>query len=438
MSGTLPKKLLALAVGWSWAALACEADPSPRRVVSELEDAGPADPDVSEGPGPSRWHGLPLIDVRVDPGVLAELDRRTPEDEAIEPVVAVRLDGRVYEGVTIELHGGIARKYPKRSYRLTFNDDDKPELTLFSEAPETHRRVVLQASFIDPSFLRQGLTFDLLRALGAVAPRTGFVGLAFNGRAHGLYVAIERIDRLFLDRQGFDPDGNVYKAINHSANWAPKAEPMDGFHHKVNEENPTDDLGELLGALGGTPATFADFEAEVAPRLSLADFRAFHLAHTLAMNADTYTKNYYLYHDLQAPPGTPAARFRIISWDADATWGQKWEGSPLPPDADRLIGTDRFAPRLFSISEHWRTYLQAYAAALEGPGSAATLLAGVDAAASEMADAARADHEAWAAAREAEGYPAPDFDAELARVRAAVEARVEVMRGAVREARGAL
>ena len=194
---------------------------------------------------------------------------------------------------------------------------------------------------------------------------------------------------------------------------------------------------KCLEALGRTPATFEDFEAEVAPRLSLADFSTFQLAHTLAMNADTFTKNYYLYHDQGAAPGTPEARFRIISWDADATWGQKWDGTPLAPDPDRLHGHDRFSPRLFSIPSYWRGYLEAYEAALAGPGAASELLARVDAMAEEIAAAARADLAAWAEARLAAEYAAPDFDAELARLREAVTARVEVMAQAVGEAQDA-
>ena len=374
--------------------------------------------DVAVGPAPGA---LMVLDVEVAPALLAELHAKTKESDDFEIDIAVTTEGRTYQGVVFELHGGISRTFPKKSYRMTFPDDDELVTDVFAPAgpPEDHRRLVLQASWIDPTWLRNGLTMDLARSVGGLAPRAGFAVLRFNGEFHGLYAVLERVDRPYLTRNGLAADGNVYKAVSHSANWAAKDNPLAGFEQKINEDNPTDDLGELLDALSHTPKTWAAFEAEVAPRLHLGDFLRWQAVHTLAMNRDTFTKNYYLHHDLAAPAGAPGARFRIITWDADATWAQSWDGEPLEAGQTAWHGTDAFSPRLFAIPEWRDAYVELYEGGLGGPLSSQAVLARVDAAAARVAEVARLDLLAWERGL--------DFDVEVERLRDAVVERHAVM-----------
>ena len=143
------------------------------------------------------------------------------------------------------------------------------------------------------------------------------------------------------------------------------------------------------------------------------------------MNADTFTKNYYLYHDIDAPIGTPKARFRLISWDADATWGNSWDGVILSTDQSSWHGTDAFSPRLLSISEYRASYRDGYLEALESDLGQQVILLRVAAIESLIATAARADLLHW----QREG----NFDDETARLRDAIEARVQTMKTVMSE-----
>ncbi|MCA9565184.1 MAG: CotH kinase family protein, partial [Myxococcales bacterium] len=296
----------------------------------------------------------------------ADLDRmhNAPRQD-IELSVLVEANGHTYQDVELQLHGGYARTVAKKSYRFDFDDDDLLIADLFGDGEEEIERVVLQASWIDPTFLRNPLTFHLIREMGGLAPRTGFAIIEINGQYHGLYQLIERIDRHYLERNGLDRNGNLYKAVNHLANWGNPIDHMAGFEQKVNEDNPTDDLDNLREVLASTPADFASFQAAVEPVLSLDDFMTWQIVQTLADNRDAFTKNYYLYHDLSAEPGDPEDRFRIIAWDSDATWGVNWDGASVEVTTSRWYGTDKFSPRLFAIPEYRGNYLSRYSTALD-------------------------------------------------------------------------
>jgi len=393
-----------------------DAGPQTETTTDDSVDAGPGGSDAVVGPTTS--HGLPVIAVEVDPTSLDFMHENYDDD--ITAIVAVTMQGVRYEGVKFELHGGYARTVPKKTYRLVFDDENKPSVDWFGDGPEVQRRVVLQASWIDPTFVRNKLTFDLIRDSNGMAPRIDFCVLTLNGEWRGLYTLVERVDKLFLDRQDLDKDGNLYKAENHQANWIAKSDPLDGFDMEINEDNPIDDLDDLLDALTYTPQTHPDFQAEVEPRLSLADFHVWQRVHVYALNRDTFTKNYYLYHDLDEDLGDPKARFRLISWDADATWGLNWDGQWLDTDEVTWHGTDKFSLRLYEIDAYQTTYRDAFLDALSSELAPATISTRVAASTSRIREAALADLAHW-------GRDAVDFDAEVQLLRDAVQARHDVM-----------
>lgn len=418
-------------------ALGCE--PAPESVADASRDAtGVADgsPEDAVGSGPDAdgvtvWpdpcgkvapvppFALPHFGIRVGAKELERLDSHTKEADAVELSVAVVASGRCYRDVILELHGGTSRTFPKKSYRLTFPEEDPLRTDLFSALPEEHRRVVLQASWIDPTFMRNALTMEAARASGGLAPRVAFATVSFDGAPYGLFAVVERIDRVWLERQELDEEGNLYKASSHAANWGANADPMAGFEWKEGQGDDPSDLALLRERLSKTAATAKDFKAKIEPILDLDDFMAWQRVNTLAMNADTYTKNYYLYHDVEADAGSPKARFRVVNWDADATWGQNWDGKPLAPTGTAWYGSDAFSPRLFGIESYREEYLEEYEEALAGRLSAKGLRARVDAWAPAIRDAARWDLDLW--------QPGLDFDAELARLYKAIDARVQTM-----------
>lgn len=365
-------------------------------------------------------HNLNIIISQQDWDIL----HQDPEKEVTVTVILI-FDGEVFNSVKLELHGGFARKVPKKSYRLTLPDGQYPKSQVFEASNENHKRFILQASWIDPTFMRNKLSFDLIRDLGGLSPRVSFANLSFNGKYHGFYTVIERVDKLFLERKGFDPTGNLYKAENHNANWAYKSNPLAGYDIEINEANPHEDIGELLYALTYTPTEEKAFEKEIIPRLNIDDFLIYQLFHTFAMNRDAFTKNYYLYHDVNASYGSEKARFRIISWDSDATFGIDWDGTVIATDEIKWHGSDSFSPRLFSIKAFLEIYLDLYEKALYGLLSPEAIITKIDYMACEIESYAQKDLDYW--------ERGINFAKKVEELKSAVKNRNKVMKSVIEE-----
>lgn len=344
-----------------------------------------------------------------------------PQNREFEPVTSVVFDGSTYENVQMEVHGGFARTRPKLSFRFRFDSDAPLTTDAFSgDAMEEHRRVVMQASWVDPTYARNCITFDLIRAEGGLAPRCNHAELYVNGEYHGFYALLERVDRVFLERNGLNPDGLLLKAENHSANWADKDSFLDGMSLKGNEDADPTPYAELLEALSGTPLDYAAFEADVASRLDLNDWMIWQGVHRLADNRDTFTKNYYLYFD----PDLPDSRFRIISWDADATWGVNWDAMLVEPTTTEINGHDPFSARILRIDEYRTAYLDAFAERVDAPTSQEMALTmRLEAQRSRLGRFIERDLTAWE-----RGMNQEDLHTAL---QSAIETRYEVMRGVV-------
>ncbi len=416
--------LVMLAAAVALCAAACGTD-SPTVVpdateTPDTDDAGgsliPDDPAAAGYVDAS--HGLSTIAIWADPDDLDLIHANYDDDIPI--TVAVQMPEGTWEEVTFELHGGHARTLPKKTYRLVFPDGQEPVLDLFGDGElGTHRRFVLNASWIDPTFMRNRLTMDMARELGGLSPRLSYRILLLNGEWHGLYAVTERIDKPWVKRQDFDKDGNLYKAENSLANFAAKADHLDGYEMEINGDNPTADLASLLDILTYTPTTYDDFEAEVAPWLNIEEFMGWQLVHTLAMNTDTYTKNYYLYHDTDAPLGHDDHQFRVVSWDADATWGIAWDGQTVDTTASAWHGTDTFSPRLFSIDTYLGSYKSMYTDALNELFTVSGLHTRVAALSSTIRTAALADLEHWERDE--------DFDARVETLKTVIAGRHALM-----------
>jgi spore coat protein H len=119
----------------------------------------------------------------------------------------LRIDGSSYGQVGIRLKG-------HGSFRGL---DDKPSFTVDFSRFEPGRRfrglrkVHLNNSIQDGSFLREWIGSELFRAAGAPAPRVTHALVALNGRPLGLYVLKEGFAEEFFARNFARADGRLYE-----------------------------------------------------------------------------------------------------------------------------------------------------------------------------------------------------------------------------------
>jgi hypothetical protein len=169
------------------------------------------------------------------------------------------------------------------------------------------RRLTLNNMVQDPSMLHETLAYEVFRAMGVPAPRTGFASVQVNGEDYGLHLNVETLDEVALARWSATTR-HLYEA-EPLADVV--AQDLGRFEVDVGPEDDRADLAALAASLAGggfPPDTLAD-AAEMS-RMWAVERYVGHL--------DGYSglapNNYYLHAD-------PAGRFTMLPWGTDQTWG---------------------------------------------------------------------------------------------------------------------
>jgi len=192
----------------------------------------------------------------------------------------------------------------KPSLKVKFDEYD-PDQTYSGE-----KRLTLNNSLSDPSYVKQCLGYAMFNAAGVPAPRCNFAYVSVNGEHLGVYVNVENVKKRFLRRHFTDDEGHLYEGAlsDFRPGW------VDTFEQQTNAEEPSDrrDLETLVDALSDPDEGLLD---RVEPLVDLDEFTSFWATEYLLMHADGYsrnTNNFYVYHD------PSSGRFHFIPWGIDA------------------------------------------------------------------------------------------------------------------------
>jgi spore coat protein CotH len=258
---------------------------------------------------------------------------------------------------TLKLHGGVSAGFPKRSFAITLASPTR----LLDLRESAHW--VLNAAFIDRSFMRHKLSYDLFRSLDkpdarrfAVASR--FVEVFFNGEYHGVYLLMERVDGFLLGLRRFGSNemnhACIYKAVDHAANFSQPGHA--GYEQREPDAlvkgywRPLDEFNQF--ASRAREAEFFDPQTGIGSQLDLGNAIDFYLLVLLTSNLDGITKNFMIARDV-AREDLTKPRFFFVPWDYDGTFGRNWDASAVAPDLwlsnhlfDRLMEDRTFRERL--------------------------------------------------------------------------------------------
>lgn len=197
------------------------------------------------------------------------------------------------------------------------------------------KTINLNNSFLDPSMMREVLSYDLFRSADVPASRTAYVSLYINGELYGFYISVQEVDKIFLKQWFTDNDGNlykpeygdlVYKGVSISdygtdiTDQSGKfhVEGIDNYVKKTNEtENDYSDIIELMSVLQMEPDQ--NFVKELEKIFDVDRYLSFLAVHSLIVSLDSYSgglpQNYYLYKD------SVSGRFVYIPWDLNNSFG---------------------------------------------------------------------------------------------------------------------
>ena len=285
--------MLAARRGWlvlALAALACaRGTPSP-----------PSEPHATTAAQVFSRAVIPRLELVIADDALASLAAK-PRKRVPATLI---YDGERLEGIGVRLKGHRAMRGldAKPSWKLAFDHDhdDRRFLGL--------RGLTLNGLVEDPTRLRETLAYEVFRAAGAPAPRTGFAELVVNGKPYGLYLALESIDEDFLAHTFGDGAGPLYEG-EYGCDLHPDDVP--GFDQ---DGGPDDDaaLAALAEAAERDPAamwTLLDrprVMAFLAASAAVGDFDGYRHAH-----------NYRLYR-------TPSSGlWALIPWGLDRSLKRK-------------------------------------------------------------------------------------------------------------------
>ncbi len=115
-----------------------------------------------------------------------------------------RWGNQTIENVGVRYKGNsssIPHQPHKRSFLIKFDEFEKDQTFLGLE------RIALDNGVQFGSLFSEPLITGVLRDLGIQAPRCNFAKLYLNGKYHGVYVNVERIDTVFVKNHFADADG---------------------------------------------------------------------------------------------------------------------------------------------------------------------------------------------------------------------------------------
>ena len=405
------------------------ARPPETRVVDLWLADSPSAPQATL-PDPDTYHeewGLPVVHIQHE-GVLTEADR-----PATVTVRGDSVDGEV------KLRGATSLAYPKNSFTLDF---DSADLQVDEWGPEPRGHMVLTSTFDDNSYIRQKLTFDVWAAMADSAderrlvPQTFFAVVYRNGVYEGLYVACDRVDDALAERSGWAGDGDLYKSVDHHANFdlvdsdgLPKADLAMGWEKKEgDDEADLSGIRALTDWVGNGNAE--RFNREHDRWVQAGSFRDWQLLVMSGQTEDSAGKNAYVYK------ADDTGQYSAMPWDFNASWGQTWKTIRRNPDRVWDHTEDN---RLFLLQESdsasCAALVSRYRAlrASGGPFDPAWLIAQIASYEAIIAPSARRDEARWGAEYRSffrwaddrdEDDDWTDFAGELAYIRTWIPARV--------------
>ncbi|MBR4918337.1 MAG: CotH kinase family protein [Bacteroidales bacterium] len=253
---------------------------------------------------------LPIIHIYTD--TIIPWEDRIP---CTVSVVADR-DSIIYDG-KIKFRGGISSKFYKHSYALKLATAQS-----FCHLPE-NKSWILNASYIDKTFMRHKLCYDLFNMMGEadLAPKCAYALVRENEKPQGLYVVMQRLNRKVLKVDKNDPCAVIFKEPKlfysdkkimqrGSQVENPHGQTYPDYDKEHRDAIITDFRNFILNT------SDAEFYTNIGKWIDLSNLIDWHLFVMFSNSGDGVLKNFYLY---KKDTNTP---FRIALWDCDHSFGR--------------------------------------------------------------------------------------------------------------------
>lgn len=323
---------------------------------------------------------LPAADTFYKPEAVQEIHLQVQDDDLARMKAALpkriyvratfRWGNQTIEDVGVRYKGNSSsnpRQRHKRSFLIKFNEFKKGRTFLGLE------RVALDNGVQFGSLFSEQLITGVLNELEITASRCNFAKLFLNGKFHGVYVNVERIDRVFLKTHFSDASGALYKVDEGGPGgdlrpFPPQPRGNNQRWHAFEPKSKSArsdarDVLELISKINDTPPDeFARvLQASIDVDALLKTMAVMLFAGAFDQLTGWNPHNYYLYHE---PSG---GRWHYLPWDLDvgfadnafrrvpviAGWNAAWPipgGSPRPL-IERIVDDPRLLVRYRCLAD---------------------------------------------------------------------------------------
>lgn len=272
---------------------------------------------LAAAPGAAAQATIPLdpLELEMRPVDADVLFRKYAYDKSSFAVTVVEPDGTQLPG-RIEVKGKSSRLVPKKGPLIKL---DKPHKW------QGQSRISLNALATDPTMMREWLAWDLVHALGMVAPEVRYTFLRINDADMGLFLRIEWFTPAMFKRYGhasgqlYDPD-DAESCADLSLESLPV---LDVCWAKLFPDRDDTPLANLIRAVDAAPvATFDAFMERTFDVESVINWIA---VTVLVSNLTTYNNEYWPYFS------DTTGKWLIVPWDYDRSFGKNadpWQPYP--------------------------------------------------------------------------------------------------------------
>ena len=258
---------------------------------------------------------LPIEWLFISPANKAQLDANPGSDKTVAATF-VDSSQRVYYHVQVRYRGAWARSWPKHCWKIYFNKGNE------FDGRDT---LDLNSNLNDEILMREHLCYEIFRVAGYPACQTRLIQFRLAsggpGQFQGVYVEVEQPGGDFLERNGLDRDGSLYKAVDNgyypprsNESSQPLSLYLTIYEKKTREWEDYSDLIAWAQGLTATPpsGTFA-YLCNTMDIWRLGEYLALNV---LVANWDHVGKNHYNLRD------TRANKWIQLLWDMDRTLGE--------------------------------------------------------------------------------------------------------------------
>ncbi len=213
-----------------------------------------------------------------------------------------------------------------------------------------HKKFNLKPQHNDPSMLREFICLYILRESGVPAAQASFANVYINNEYMGIYLNVEQVDDVFLDKRFNNDIGNLYKCLYQGApadlRDVESAYDDVRYELKTNEElNDRTKLVELIQFLSNSGSK--SFSDDLANHFHVDIYLRYLAVESLLGHWDSPTmlsNNYYLYED------DITNKIVLIPYDLDNTLGIDWLGTDWSEVPFELWGEGNWQTNALSVA----------------------------------------------------------------------------------------